>query len=121
MHPFRVNIFLLSYFYSLRDQVRKAVPYLEVYNKEQIVEAGFKFKEEIMKIKQDLMKTKVGTLAGDRILEDAENDDNIVFKDDMYQDENDDSNNQDGRGSNYGVGKLNQLFSKFSKNQSKTD
>jgi hypothetical protein len=36
---------------SLKDQIKKSVPFLEVYNKEQITEAGYKFKEEIMKIK----------------------------------------------------------------------
>ena len=33
------------------------------------------------------MNSKVGTLAGDRIIDDAENDPNIVFKDDD-EDEN---------------------------------
>ena len=43
-------------------------------------EAGHKFREEIMKIKQELMKsTHVGTYAGDRIIEEAENDPNIIL------------------------------------------
>ena len=46
------------------------------------MEAGYKFKEEILKIKQELMSTKVGTLAGDKILADAEADPNIEFKED---------------------------------------
>ena len=64
----------------MKDLVKKAVPYLEVYNKDQIVEAGFKFKEEILKIKQELMKSKVGTLAGDRNIEEAENDPDFEYK-----------------------------------------
>jgi hypothetical protein len=31
--------------------IKKAVPFLEVYNREQLVEAGFKYKEEILKLK----------------------------------------------------------------------
>lgn len=64
----------------MKDLVKKAVPFLEVYNKDQIVEAGFKFKEEILKIKQELMRSKVGTLAGDRNIEEAENDPDFEFK-----------------------------------------
>jgi hypothetical protein len=61
------------------------VPFLEVYNKEQIMEAGYKFKEEIIKLRQELMSTKVGTLAGDRILEEAENDPNLDLKEEQYR------------------------------------
>ena len=58
---------------------------MEVYNKEQIMEAGYKFKEEIIKLRQELMSTKVGTLAGDRILEEAENDPNLDLKEEQYR------------------------------------
>ena len=61
------------------------MPFLEVYNKEQIMEAGYKFKEEIIKLRQELMSTKVGTLAGDRILEEAENDPNLDLKEEQYR------------------------------------
>jgi hypothetical protein len=73
--------------YSLKDQIKRSVPFLEVYNKEQIMDAGYKFKEEILKIKQELMNNKVGTLAGDRILADAEGDPNIEFKGDYDDDD----------------------------------
>ena len=53
-----------------------------MFNKEQIFEAGYKFKEEILKLKQELLATKVGTLAGDKIIADALADPNIEFKDD---------------------------------------
>jgi hypothetical protein len=33
------------------------VPFLEVYNREQIMEAGSKYKEEIIRIKQQLMNS----------------------------------------------------------------
>jgi hypothetical protein len=40
----------------------KAIPFLEVVNRDQILETGFKYKEEMMKIKQELMNSKhVGT------------------------------------------------------------
>lgn len=64
------------------------------------------------------MATKVGTLAGDKILEEAENDPNIEFKEEVY---NDDEENNDTNQKSYGVGKLNQLFNKFKNSQSKTD
>ena len=58
------------------------MPFLEVYNREQLLEAGYKYKEEIIKIKQELMKTThVGTYQGDRIIEDAENDPDIDLED----------------------------------------
>jgi len=41
---------------DLKDQVKKAVPFLEVYNREQIMETGQKYREEIIKIKNQLMK-----------------------------------------------------------------
>lgn len=71
-----------------------------------------------MKIKQELMSVKVGTLAGDKILADAENDPNIEFKEDQ---DDDDQVDADGNSKSYGAGKLNQLFSKYQKSQSKTD
>jgi hypothetical protein len=36
---------------DLKDQIKKAVPFLEVYNREQIMETGQKYKDEIMKLK----------------------------------------------------------------------
>jgi len=33
---------------DLKDQVKKAVPFLEVYNREQIMETGQKYREEII-------------------------------------------------------------------------
>ena len=36
---------------DLKDQVMRAVPFLEVYNREQIMETGQKYRDEIMKIK----------------------------------------------------------------------
>jgi uncharacterized protein YaaN involved in tellurite resistance len=83
------------------------------------MEAGYKFKEEILKLKQELMSTKVGTLAGDKILADAEGDPNIEFKDEQINGDDDEENENNQR--SYGVGKLNQLFSKYQKTQSKTD
>jgi hypothetical protein len=58
--------------------MQKAVPFLEVYNREQILETGQKYKEEIMKLKNELMKqSHIGTYQGDRLIEEAENDPNI--------------------------------------------
>jgi hypothetical protein len=66
---------MLTFFSSLKDQVKKAVPFLEVFNQDQLMETGQKYKEEILKLKQELLGAKyVGTHAGDRLLEDAEND-----------------------------------------------
>lgn len=36
---------------DLKDQIKRAVPFLEVYNREQIMETGQKYRDEIMKIK----------------------------------------------------------------------
>jgi hypothetical protein len=58
--------------------MQKAVPFLEVYNREQILETGQKYKEEIMKLKNELMKqSHIGTYQGDRLIEEALNDPNI--------------------------------------------
>jgi len=35
----------------LKDQVKRAVPFLEVYNREEIMETGQKYKEEIIRLK----------------------------------------------------------------------
>ena len=78
------------------------------------MEAGYKFKEEIIKLRQELMSTKVGTLAGDRILEEAENDPNLDLKEEQYRaQDGDDQAEIDQQQRSFGVGKLNQLFSKF--------
>ena len=36
---------------DLKEQIKRAVPFLEVYNREQIMETGQKYRDEIMKIK----------------------------------------------------------------------
>jgi len=84
--------------------VKQAVPFIEVINREEIVEAGHRYKQEIFKIKQEIMSSKVGTMQGDRIIEDAENDPNIVLKDE---------DGDNGKGNTYGAGKLSQIFSKM--------
>lgn len=73
---------------SLKDQIKKAVPFLEVFNREEIMETGQKYKEEIIRLKQQLMNSQhVGTYQGDRLIEEAENDPNIKFaEDDMEAD-----------------------------------
>jgi hypothetical protein len=77
----------------------KAVPFLEVYNRDQVVEAGYKYKLEIEKLKQEINTFKVGTLQGDRIIEDAEIDPLINLPD------SDDEGGQEMKGT-YGAGKL---------------
>lgn len=52
---------MYNFSYSLKDLVKQAVPFIEVFNKEQLVEAGYRYKEEIFKLKQELMNSKVGT------------------------------------------------------------
>jgi hypothetical protein len=85
--------------------MKKAVPYLEVYNREQIMETGQKYKEEIMKLKNQLMKAShVGTYMGDRLIEEAENDPNIKLAESPVK--------SDGEGdvnasASYGQSKLN--------------
>ena len=86
----------------LKELVKQAVPFIEVVNREQLVEAGHKYREEIIKLKQEILSSKVGTLAGDRILEDAENDPLLHLKDDE-----EDGDNVDGEDKTYGAGKLN--------------
>jgi len=66
----------------LKDLVKQAVPFIEVVNREQLVEAGHKYREEILKLKQEIMSSKVGTLAGDRILEEADADPLLNLPDD---------------------------------------
>ena len=72
--------------------MKNAVPFIEVINREEIVEAGYKFKEEIFKLKQEMTQSRVGTLAGDRIIEEAENDPNIILSNIMRDDLDNDSN-----------------------------
>jgi hypothetical protein len=51
------------------------VPFLEVCNREQILETGQKYKEEIMKLKNQLVgQAHLGTYQGDRFIEEAEHD-----------------------------------------------
>lgn len=71
----------------MKDLVKNAVPFIEVINREEIVEAGFKFKEEIFKLKQEMTKSRVGTLAGDRIIEEAESDPNIILSNILKDDD----------------------------------
>jgi hypothetical protein len=40
--------------HSLKDQVKKAVPFIEVFNREEILETGQKYKVEIIKLKHQL-------------------------------------------------------------------
>ena len=63
--------------------MKKAVPFLEVFNREQIQEAGFKYKEEILRLKQEILhsKNQIGTLQGDRNIEEAELDPNMFLND----------------------------------------
>ena len=46
------------------------------------MEAGFKYKEEILKLKHELTNNgkAVGTLQGDRLIDEAENDPNMFLK-----------------------------------------
>eukprot|EP00347_Sterkiella_histriomuscorum_P021343 403334317 len=104
----------------LKELVKNAVPFIEVINREEIVEAGYKFKEEIFKLKQEMTQSRVGTLAGDRIIEEAENDPNIILSNIMRDDLDNDPNNQQNAGT-YGAGKLNEIIQKMQKGQAKTD
>jgi hypothetical protein len=74
------------------------------------METGHKYREEIMKLKNQLMKSAhVGTYLGDRLIEEAENDPNIKLAESPIK--------SDGEGdepvnhsASYGQSKLNQLF-----------
>lgn len=46
-----IKFFTLITIISLKDLVKQAVPFLEVFNREEIVEAGHRYKEEIFKLK----------------------------------------------------------------------
>lgn len=50
------------------------MPFIEVLNRDEICEAGFRYKDEILKLKAEIQGLKVGTLLGDRNIEEAEND-----------------------------------------------
>lgn len=94
--------------------VKQAVPFIEVYNREQIVEAGHKYKEEIFKLKQEIQKTggkSIGTLAGDRYIDEAENDPNIILRELEEEDAND--NEGSLRGDSYKAKQLGQLFNRM--------
>jgi len=62
-----------------------------------------------------MSNSRVGTLQGDRIIEEAENDPNIILSEILKEEEEDSSKNT------YGAGKLGEIFQKMQKNQSKTD
>lgn len=73
----------INILFSLKDMITSAVPFIEVINREQIVEAGYRYKEEIIRMKAEIIgQGKIGTYQGDRILDEAENDPNMKFKDD---------------------------------------
>lgn len=55
MRPQTVTLQKINNF-SLKDLVKQAVPFIEVVNREELVEAGFKYKEEITKIKAELLR-----------------------------------------------------------------
>ena len=87
-----------------------------MFNREQLMETGQKYKEEIMKLKQQLMKSShLGTYQGDRYIEEAENDPNIQLS---LQDEPEPGSNPNA---SYGQSQLNQLFSMMHKSQNRTD
>ena len=59
----------------LREMVQDVVPTIEVVNQETIREAGYKYKQELAKLKEEInnvgKKNQVGSAAGDRHLEEA--------------------------------------------------
>lgn len=78
------------------------------------METGQKYKEEIIRMKQQLLNSQyVGTYQGDRNIEDAENDPNIILGEDEAV--------QDQMQQSYGQSKLNQLFQMMKNSQNKTD
>lgn len=99
--------------------LQKAVPFLEVYNREQIVEAGFKYKEEILKLKSEITNNgkTVGTLQGDRHIEEAESDPNMFLKELEKLDDHKDETEEEMKNGTYGANKLNSIFSKIQKQQ----
>jgi hypothetical protein len=81
-----------------------------VYNREQIMETGQKYRDEIMKIKNQLMKSAhVGTYMGDLLIEEAENDPNIKLADSPVKSDGE-SDLPTNPSASYGQSKLNQLF-----------
>ncbi|CDW76546.1 protein phosphatase 1 regulatory subunit 7 isoform x1 [Stylonychia lemnae] len=100
----------------LKELVKNACPFIEVINREEIMESGYRFKEQIFKLKQEMTNSRVGTYQGDRIIEEAENDPNIILSE-ILKDDLEDENGKN----TYGAGKLSEIFQKMQKNQSKTD
>ena len=59
----------------LTDMVQDVVPNIEMVNQTVIKESGFKYKQELMSLREQIAKigkTQVGTAAGDRLIADAE-------------------------------------------------
>jgi hypothetical protein len=61
----------------LHEMVQDVVPDIEVINNEQIKEAGYRYKEQIIKLRGQIDKT--GTYEGDRNLVEAEQDPDIML------------------------------------------
>ena len=107
---------------DLKDQIKRAVPFLEVYNREQIMETGQKYRDEIMKIKNSLLKqSHLGTYMGDRLIEEAENDPNIKLSESPMKSDGEEDTDSANPSASYGQSKLNQLFSMMHKSQKRTD
>jgi hemerythrin len=94
--------------------IKKAVPFIEIINKETILETGHQFKEKINNIKRELMTQKgVGNLQGDLHIEEAEQDPEFHFKEEEKPDDMFDGVKHQN--------KLDQLVTKMKKGQSKKD
>lgn len=66
--------------------VTQQMPSIEVINREQIVDAGHRYKEEILKLKTEILAHgKVGSYTSTKNIEEAENDPNFELKDDEEQ------------------------------------
>lgn len=83
------------------------------------METGQKYKEEILKLKQQLKGSQhLGTYQGDRFIEEAENDPSMMMREPS----------PDSKGeveplaqASYGRSKLNELFQMMQKSQNRTD
>ena len=61
----------------LKEMVSDVLPNIEVVNNDQLKEAGFKYKEELYRLKDSINRitgNQVGTATGDRLIAEAEND-----------------------------------------------
>ena len=91
--------------FSLKDQMKKAVPFLEVCNREQLLETGQKYKEEIMKLKSQLVGQ--GILGTHELFDDYDPD--IKISKESLEGSDDES--QSPASATYGQSKLSKLFS----------